>query len=80
MGETRQVPLITVNYDDETRAEKISPFWDTHHDNFPALKDHLAPRFDRAYSAFLDDLDDLGLIETTLVVATGEFDRTPRIG
>ena len=37
------IPLITVNYDDETADNKVSPFWDTHNHNFPTLKDHLAP-------------------------------------
>ena len=71
---------MTVNWDDETFNDKVSPFWDTHNHNFPALKDRLAPRFDRAFSAFLEDLDRRGLLETTLVVVTGEFGRTPRIG
>jgi hypothetical protein len=74
------IPLVTVNYDDETRDDKVSPFWDTHNQNFPRIKDRLAPRFDRAFSAFLEDLDRRGLLETTLVVATGEFGRTPRVG
>ena len=74
------VPLATVNWDDETAGDKVSPFWDTHHDNFPTLKNRLAPRFDRAFSAFLEDLDGRGLLESTLVVATGEFGRTPRVG
>lgn len=74
------IPLVTVNWDDETRNDKVSPFWDTHNHNFPTLKDRLAPRFDRAFSAFLDDLDRSGLLETTLVVVSGEFGRTPRIG
>ena len=74
------IPLVTVNWDDETRTDKVSPFWDTHSDNFPSLKNRLAPRFDRAYSAFLDDLDGRGLLESTLVVVTGEFGRTPRVG
>ena len=74
------ITLVTVNYDDETRGDKVSPFWDTHNQNFPQLKDRLAPRFDRAFSAFLEDLDRGGLLETTLVVVTGEFGRTPRIG
>jgi hypothetical protein len=74
------IPLVTVNWDDETRIDKVSPFWDTHNHNFPSLKDRLAPRFDRAYSAFLDDLDRCGVLESTLVVVTGEFGRTPRIG
>jgi hypothetical protein len=74
------ISLVTVNYDDETRNEKVSPFWDTHHQNFPSLKERLAPRFDRAYSALLEDLERSGLLETTLVVVTGEFGRTPRVG
>lgn len=74
------ISLVTVNYDDETRGDKISPFWDTHNLNFPSLKDRLAPRFDRAFAAFLEDLQERGLLETTLVVVTGEFGRTPKIG
>ena len=74
------IPLVTVNWDDETRTDSVSPFWDTHNHNFPSLKDRLAPRFDRAFSALLDDLGRCGLLETTLVVATGEFGRTPKIG
>ncbi|HKI41820.1 MAG TPA: DUF1501 domain-containing protein [Mycobacterium sp.] len=74
------ISLVTVNWDDETFNDKVSPFWDTHNHNFPSLKDRLAPRFDRAFSAFLEDLHQRGLLETTLVVATGEFGRTPRIG
>ena len=33
------VPLVTVNWDDETATDKVSPFWDTHDHNFPALRD-----------------------------------------
>jgi uncharacterized protein (DUF1501 family) len=74
------ISLVTVNYDDETSSDKVSPFWDTHNHNFPTLKERLAPRFDRAFATFLEDLDQRGLLQTTLVVATGEFGRTPRIG
>lgn len=74
------VSLVTVNYDDESGAEKVSPYWDTHNQNFPALRERLAPRFDQAFSAFLDDLGQRGLLDSTLVVATGEFGRTPKIG
>jgi len=42
-------------------------------------RDHLCPAFDRAYAALLDDLQQRGLIDHTLVVATGEFGRTPKI-
>jgi uncharacterized protein (DUF1501 family) len=53
--------------------------WDTHRDNFPRLRDELLPEFDRAFSALIDDLDAAGLLATTLVVATGEFGRTPAV-
>ncbi|MEZ6048330.1 MAG: DUF1501 domain-containing protein [Planctomycetaceae bacterium] len=74
------IPLVTVNWDDDTRFDKVSPHWDTHHDNFKKLKEGLCPVFDRAYSALVADLADRGLLEDTLVVALGEFGRTPRIG
>ena len=53
--------------------------WDTHGNAFPHLKDFLLPPTDRAVSALLDDLDDSGLLESTLVVMAGEFGRTPKI-
>ncbi len=74
------VSLVTVNWDDESRAEKVSPFWDTHNHNFAALKDRLAPAFDASFAALVEDLAERGLLETTLIVVTGEFGRTPRIG
>jgi uncharacterized protein (DUF1501 family) len=74
------IPLVTVNWDDETKLDKVSPHWDTHHDNFPRLKGHLCPLFDRAFSAFVADLAERGLLDSTLVVALGEFGRTPKIG
>jgi hypothetical protein len=53
--------------------------WDTHRRNFANLKDNLLPYTDRAVSALLDDLHSSGLLESTLVVMTGEFGRTPKI-
>ena len=53
--------------------------WDLHGNNFPCLKDYLFPPTDRAVSALLDDLDQSGLLDDTLVVMAGEFGRTPRI-
>ncbi len=53
--------------------------YDTHSDNFRRLKDELLPAFDRAFSMLITDLDDRGLLSTTLVVAMTEFGRTPRI-
>lgn len=53
--------------------------WDTHNNNFPLLKDCLLPPTDRGVSALLDDLDDSGLLDETLIVMCGEMGRTPRI-
>ncbi|MFN3649224.1 MAG: DUF1501 domain-containing protein [Armatimonadota bacterium] len=55
-------------------------YWDTHQGNFPKQKDKLIPVFDQCYSALIDDLEDRGMLEDTLVLAMGEFGRTPRVG
>jgi len=52
--------------------------WDTHSANFTVLRD-LLPRLDRAVAALFQDLADRGMLESTLVVVTGEFGRTPKI-
>ncbi len=74
------VSLVTVNWQDETIIDGVNTCWDTHQQNFPKLKNLLCPLFDRAFSAFIADLSDRGLLETTMVVALGEFGRTPKIG
>lgn len=53
--------------------------WDTHRRNFVNLKDNLLPPLDRSVSALLDDLEESGQLEETLVIVTGEFGRTPKI-
>jgi hypothetical protein len=59
--------------------------WDCHADNgalatgLDDYKETLCPMFDRAYSALLDDLRQRGLLDTTLVLAMGEFGRTPQM-
>ena len=53
--------------------------WDTHSDNFKELKTKLLPKFDRSIAALVSDLHDRGLQNDVLVVAFGEFGRTPRI-
>jgi hypothetical protein len=74
------VPLITVNWYDDSFDDKVSPHWDQHNHIFPTLRDRMLPVFDRSMSAFLEDLHDRGLLKTTLVAASGEFGRTPRVG
>jgi hypothetical protein len=54
--------------------------WDTHRQHFPLLKRSILPMFDRAFSALLEDLHQRGLLDSTLVVAMGEFGRTPKVG
>ena len=67
------VPIVQVNMG---RVQT----WDTHSANFKSLKDRLLPPTDRGVAALLDDLEARGLLDETLVVVTGEFGRTPRIG
>jgi len=53
--------------------------WDTHGNNFAELKNNLLPKFDRGVAALVDDLFVRGLQDDVLVMAMGEFGRTPRI-
>jgi uncharacterized protein (DUF1501 family) len=53
--------------------------WDTHSTNDKALKDELAPTYDQTLSALIDDLEQRGLLESTVVIALGEFGRTAHI-
>ena len=53
--------------------------WDTHKDNFNSLKNRLVPPMEQAYATLLDDLEDRGMLDSTLVVWMGEFGRTPKI-
>jgi hypothetical protein len=72
------VRLVTVYWGG--KVNNPNPHWDTHANNNRRLKDELLPPFDQCFSAFLDDLNARGLLETTLVLAMGEFGRTPRFG
>lgn len=68
------VPFVNV-YD--YRQQGLN--WDSHAQNFEQHKRKLLPPADRALSALITDLDERGLLSTTLVVAAGEFGRTPTI-
>lgn len=61
-----------------TFVEVESPGWDTHGDNFKAVK-ALAGGVDPAFAALVADLKERGMLDTTLVIWMGEFGRTPRI-
>ena len=68
------VRLVCVNWHQDNQN-----FWDTHENNFPGLKNRLMPPSDLAFSALLEDLEQRGLLDETLVVWVGEFGRTPKI-
>jgi hypothetical protein len=53
--------------------------WDTHSDNDKGHRDRLTPPLDRTLTALVEDLEERGLLESTLVLAMGEFGRTPTI-
>jgi hypothetical protein len=53
--------------------------WDHHKNIFPLLKNDFLPELDRAFSSLLEDLDQRGLLDSTLVIVASEFGRTPEI-
>ena len=53
--------------------------WDTHENAFPNMKNYLLPPTDKAVAALLDDLEDRGMLDDTMVVMAGEFGRTPKV-
>ncbi len=62
-----------------TTVNGQSIVWDTHKDNFRAMRDRLVPPMETAFSALLEDLATRGLLDSTLVVWMGDFGRTPKI-
>lgn len=54
--------------------------WDTHAANFKPLKNLHCPVLDQSLSALLEDMHDRGLLDETLVIAVGEFGRSPQLG
>lgn len=78
-----EVPFVTVFWKgDETLKKKCrsAGSWDTHGNNFNCLKEDLLPEFDRAFSALVEDLEQRGLLERTLLVVNSEMGRKPKIG
>jgi hypothetical protein len=75
------IPYVQVNWSThvEPHEDAGDGGWDMHDRNFQLLQDRHAWIFDRALSALLEDLHQRGLLESTLVVAVGEFGRTPKI-
>lgn len=75
------VPFTQVNWSQHVESEEDAGDggWDNHYRNFEMLAERQCWPFDQACAALLDDLKERGLLESTLVVAMGEFGRTPKI-
>jgi hypothetical protein len=77
---TRFVQVTWPARSDDEPAPGADGSWDTHRNNFPMLRDHRCPVFDHTLSGLIADLHERGLLASTLVVAVGEFGRSPKIG
>jgi len=64
----RGIPYVTINY----------PGWDTHKENFQAMRRQL-PELDKGFSTLIQDLSDRGLFDSTIIWWGGEFGRTPKV-
>lgn len=75
------IPFVQVNWSTGVEAPEDDGDggWDMHDRNFQILQDRHGWIFDQAYSALLDDLHERRLLDSTLVVAVGEFGRSPKI-
>jgi hypothetical protein len=72
----RNVPFVEVTLSNAPGAGGVG--WDTHQNNFDAVKS-LSGVLDPAWATLMEDLSDRGLLDSTLIVWMGEFGRTPRI-
>ncbi len=74
-------PFVQVNWSTHVEAPEDAGDggWDMHDRYFQIMQDRHGWMLDRALSALLDDLEDRRLLETTLVLAVGEFGRMPKI-
>jgi hypothetical protein len=76
----RGARFVNVSWDNFSNRFQVSnEVWDTHERNFPILRDTHLPSLDQTYSALMEDLDQRGLLDETLVVMMGEMGRTPNI-
>ena len=72
--------FVQVNWPSVANGDPNTTAWDTHATNFGPLKNLHCPKLDSAVSSLLEDLDQRGMLEDTLVLAVGEFGRSPRMG
>jgi hypothetical protein len=72
--------FVQVNWPAVANGNPTVDAFDTHAANFGPLKDLHCPKLDSGLSALLEDMDARGMLEETLVLAIGEFGRSPRLG
>jgi hypothetical protein len=76
----RGARFVNVSWDNfSNRFRVTNQVWDTHERNFPILRESHLPSLDQTYAALMEDLEQRGLLDETLVVLMGEMGRTPRI-
>ncbi len=75
------LPFVQVNWSTHVEGPEDAGDggWDMHDRYFQIMQDRHGWMLDRALSALLDDLDARGMLDSTLVVAVGEFGRMPKI-
>ena len=74
------VRMVHVNWPRDPGDSAVdNPLWDTHTQEADRMQDALCPQFDVGFTALMEDLDQRGLLDETLVVCIGEFGRTPKI-
>ncbi len=75
------VPFVQVNWsgDAEDEQQGGDGGWDLHYRLFERMQDRFCPIFDRTFTALLTDLESRGQLASTLVIAMGEFGRSPEI-
>ncbi|MCB9881550.1 MAG: DUF1501 domain-containing protein [Planctomycetes bacterium] len=70
--------FVQVNWPKVANSDRHS--WDCHKDLPKRMREDAAPMFDPGFATLIEDLDDRGLLDETLVVAVGEFGRSPKRG
>src|SRR5436309_4734381 len=72
--------FVQVNWPAVANGDPNVDAFDTHAANFGPLRNLHCPKLDSGLSALLEDMDQRGLLKETMVIAIGEFGRSPRLG
>jgi len=72
------VSLVQVNWQ-RIEGKENNGSWDIHKSYAPCCRDFLLPIMDQSFSALIEDLEERGLLDETLVAWIGEFGHTPKV-